>query len=88
MRAEPLSDPAAAALPFELALTKQMFAAFRRTPQHIVGLAVAIKSKQPEYRARTATDNVQLFVRCNKVVIEQFRHHMRVHKQVIIMEKL
>ena len=67
-------------------LSKQVLAALGRALEHIVGLGIAIKTKQTEYRTGTAAQNVQLFVRCNKVVREQRRRHMGVRQQAIVVQ--
>ena len=68
-----LVRPSSPALRPEPAVAEQVFTAFHRAREHVVGMAVAIKAKQAEYRPGAAAHDVQLLVRGNKLVGEELR---------------
>ena len=49
-------------------------------------LSIAIKPKQAKYGTGTTADDIQLFVRGNKIVGKQIRRDMRIRKQLIVTQ--
>ena len=86
MRSGALPDPGAAALRPQPRRGKQMFAALHRPPQHGIGSGIAIKPQQAEYRAGAAADDVELLIRSDEIVAEQFGCDLRIGEHGIIVQ--